>query len=124
MRVEEGILKLFSQVKLRNNLKGYDYLYYAVLKRYGNESYKGQIYTKLYKEVAEQFHTSVECVERNIRNLIDSTWTNEYAEAQYELYADIIPPGKDKPQATRFIEHSIVLVQKMVTQEEMKEVIG
>lgn len=114
MEVEEGILRLFSLIKLRNTLKGYDYLVYAVKKRYEDEHYKGQIYTKLYEEVARNFNTNSTCVERNIRNLIDSTWTNEYAEAQYDLYEPIISKGKDRPVASKFIEHTIVLLDNIL----------
>ncbi len=69
----------------------------------------------LYNEVAEMYHTTPFCVERNIRTVVDTIWEA----GDRELLKEIVPfPVGAKPKNAQFIDG---LVNYLSEQEEAKE---
>lgn len=110
-KVEHIVDEVFTEIKVNRDVKGYMFLKTAVLLRYENPEYRKNIYGGLFKEIAYQYHVRVSSVERNIRTVLESTWTNAYAEAQYQYYDHIIPKGKTKPTVAKFIEETICIIE-------------
>lgn len=110
--VEHEIEQLFSQIKLIKEQKGYAYLKDAVLYYTLDDSYKGSIYRRLFDKVAKNHHTNGYCVERDIRHVLECTWTKEYTDQQYELYGCVIASDGGKPSIANFIQQSAKLIKQ------------
>lgn len=110
--LDQRIEYLFYILKIEKNLKGYAYLENAVKCRYVDPFYKGKIYSHLYKKLAKDFHTSPMAIERNIRTVLSASWTKNYSIYQYELYDYILFTNKNIPTATRFIEQTVLLLDR------------
>lgn len=109
--VNKRIIQLFDDIKMKSTLKGYRYLLTSVNMLYHHKKYKKKIYAELFLDVAELYHVKKETVERDIRTAIESTWTNSYSDVQYVYYDSIIPKGKDKPTAAKFIERTVSIIE-------------
>lgn len=71
----------------------------------------------LYNEVADLYHTTPFCVERNIRTVVDAIWNM----GNRELLKEIIPyPANSKPKNAQFIDglSSYLARQEEARQEE------
>lgn len=109
--IDTKIEVLFESLKINRKLKGYKYLAMAVKLRYENPSYKRKIYTVIYQLVADEFNTSIYNVERDIRNVIETSWTKAYAEEQRLWYDDVTSEKLYRPMASKFIEHTVIILQ-------------
>lgn len=110
--LEQEIESLFTQIRLIKGQKGYQYATYAVMKVYEDAaSYKGQLYSHLFDDVARHFDTPVYCVERNIRHVLERTWTKEYTDAQFELYDCVIDHDGGRPSIANFINRSVEILR-------------
>lgn len=121
VKIKEDIVlskltNIFHSIKLRPNLNGYDYLVEAVKRRYYNESYKNKIYSNLYDDIADYFSTTKTGVEKEIRYVLEVTWTKEYSYLQYILYGDIISKDKGKPTSVKFIERTVEILTETFKQ--------
>lgn len=111
--LNQEIEALFTQIRLIKGQKGYQYAKYAVMRVYEDAaSYKGRLYSQLFEDVAQHFDTSVYCVERNIRHVLERTWTKEYTDAQFELYDCVIEHEGDRPSVANFIKRSVAILQE------------
>lgn len=53
---------------------GYKYLVYALELTVHNEDYLLAVTKQLYPEIAKSFNSSPQCVERNLRTLVNAIW--------------------------------------------------
>lgn len=109
-KVEQYADQILYEIKMNRDLKGYKFLRTAVILRYLHPEYQKNIYRGLFPKVAQMYGVKVSSVERNIRTVLESTWTNAYADAQYKYYDHIISYGKDKPTAAKFIEETVAMI--------------
>lgn len=74
MPYKKEIQKLLRDIGSNNTYLGYYYTTYAVQLVIEDETKLILISKWLYPDVAIKFHTSVSCVERNIRTIIQTIW--------------------------------------------------
>lgn len=111
VNIEEKIEVLFERLKINKKLKGYKFLVMAVKLRYENPDYKRKIYTVIYHRVADEYNTTIYNVERDIRNVIESSWTKAYASEQRLWYDNVTSEKLYRPMASKFIEHTVKLLE-------------
>lgn len=119
-KILEEIIFLFQEIKLKKNRKGYQFLCYGLMKYCMDEArFKHQIYHLLFQEIADAFHTNISCVERNIRYVLEVTWTREYSNQQYDYYDSIIHES-GKPSTADFIVHSKKILDRRFKEKDLK----
>lgn len=119
-KILEEIIRLFQEIKLRKGQKGYYFLCYGLQQYYQyEEKFRHQIYHLLFQEIAEKFNTNRSCVERNIRYVLEATWTREYSNQQYDYYDSIIHES-GKPSSADFIVLSKKILDYRFKNKEVK----
>ncbi len=101
----------FTKIGLYPNLKGHDYLLYAVEEVFKNPNYLHSVTKNLYPTVAKRFETTACGVERNIRNAIEVVFNrgklqsvaNGYYGGNFDKY--------EKPTNSEFIGFLMSLVK-------------
>lgn len=74
MKYEREITDLLRRLGVNNSYVGFRYTIYGILRAIGNPELLAYISKGLYVEIAAQHHTTVGCVERNIRTIINIIW--------------------------------------------------
>lgn len=91
MRKVERILR---SCKITTKYKGYFYLPEAVQIAETHADEPVQVTKDIYPQIARKYHTSVCCVERNIRTVVERCWDNNKEFVQSILgYADVRCPS-------------------------------
>lgn len=72
--LEKSITVFLHGLGMPSHLDGYKYMRYAMIKTIDNADLLNPITKKLYPMIAENFHTTKECVERAIRHAISVSW--------------------------------------------------
>lgn len=106
--MKDEIKKLLLSLGIRSTYNGFQYLCYALELCLEREDYLLAVYSNLYVDVAENFHTSRNNIEHCIRTVVSYCWERGNRErlmqlAGYEL--------KDKPTNGEFID---ILYQHLV----------
>lgn len=79
------IEELLSLLKMNSTYKGYHFLKAALFISITDEPSLSHLMTRVYQPVADQFHTTSFCVERNIRTLIRAWWDTKDHQILYGL---------------------------------------
>ena len=95
--------QLFIQMGLTCNLLGYEYLKYAVLLVYHNNTYIHCVTRMLYPAVAEKFETEPIRVERAIRHCLERSWDKIHPEDIKKYFGNSVDPNRGKPTSSEFI---------------------
>ncbi len=74
---DSAIVNFVRKMGIRTNLKGYHFLITAITLAVQNPELLKNMTSALYPAVAELHHVDQHCVERNIRNAIDSAYRND-----------------------------------------------
>lgn len=93
--------EFLTQLNLPAHMKGYDYLCTAVTEAIQNLPHKRLPAKILYSETAKQYHTTEQCVERNIRYCLSEAWNQPDLEHFHGLFA--LHGRKRKPTNMAFI---------------------
>lgn len=106
------LLDLLSELKIGHDLISEKMLISACLKyhKHQDKYEPDKIYTDLYDEIANEFHTNNYNVEKNIRHLITEAWNNGNPDVLYGPFAKAVPNGKYKATAKRFIKQVALLL--------------
>lgn len=101
MQYEKAIRKLLWSFGVNRRYRGFDQVAYGLELSINDISRLEHITKDLYPDIAKRFHTSRECVERNIRTLEDNIW--EYGNRK--LLQKISPMSlESKPTSTIFFK--------------------
>ena len=93
------VYSLLSRLGLSANYAGFRQAAVAIQLAVQNPDYLILVSKRLYPEVANQFHTTWQCVERNIRTLVQHVW-----KTRPEAISAIAQWPKDqKPTVSQFI---------------------
>lgn len=93
-------------------MRGYPFVLSAVKRYYIDaDRYKRKFYTRMYDEIAEEFHTNNKNVEKAIRKALEVTWTKGNAKELYELYGSIVSKEKGKATSKDFIIRTVELIR-------------
>lgn len=102
MLTEDKIKQTLRTLGVKTSNCGYSYITYGILLTLKDKSYMEYITKSLYVDIAHQFNTSAECVERDIRTVLESIWEN----GDKELLAEICGVSYDakRPSNKKFFE--------------------
>lgn len=85
------------------HLKGYHYLRAAITFTKQDMEVVGSVTKLLYPEIAKQFKTTEQKVERAIRNAIEVSWTRGNADTFEELFGYSRITGQNRPTNSEYI---------------------
>lgn len=85
------------------HIKGHNYLRSAIVRVYTDETYLGKMMSRLYPDIAEEYKTSVSCVERGIRNAVEVSWNRGDIEVLDMIFGNTVSYTKSKPTNSEFI---------------------
>ena len=107
----EKIYHTLRTLGIGRTYKGYYYTAHAVWMVMADATMLLYISKDLYPEIAKKHHTSVNCVERNIRTVVSRCWESEYIEALESMAGVRL---YRKPTSGEFIDilSNYLLVQK------------
>ena len=74
MKYERETGNLLRRLGVNNSYIGFRYTIYGVIRAIANPELLTYISKGLYVEIAARYQTSVGCVERNIRTIINTIW--------------------------------------------------
>lgn len=100
---DSKIIRMFMAIGIPSNLKGYRYLCEAVKMTINEPDVITQITTRIYPELAEQFHTSPSNIERSMRHAIETAWERGKRENIDSLFGLRIYDRNEKPTNSEFI---------------------
>lgn len=93
--IDNKIDRLLNNYSIKENLSGYKYLHYAIKVCYNNPSLLESVTKELYPMIAESFDSTIDRVERAIRNAIEQTYINHNLDDEFDK----------KPTNTKFIKY-------------------
>lgn len=97
------VTKIMLNLGVPAHLKGYHYLREAIIMAQDDLEVVGSITKLLYPEIAKQFGTTDQKVERAIRNAIEVSWSRGNLEAFEELFGYTVNAGKSRPTNSEYI---------------------
>ncbi len=103
MRMETKAVELLGAFGIQLHHSGYDYLKRAMVLQYGGNIPLRGVTKILYPELAKQFHTTPEGVERCIRHAIVQAWDHGKAHERTQAFAGLFEPGEKAPTNSCFL---------------------
>lgn len=97
------ITSLLHRIGTPAHIKGHNYLRSAIIRVYMDESYLGNMMSRLYPDLAEEYNTSLSCVERGIRNAVELSWNRGDVDVLNEIFGNTISYSRSKPTNSEFI---------------------
>ncbi|HJA81876.1 MAG TPA: sporulation initiation factor Spo0A C-terminal domain-containing protein [Candidatus Mediterraneibacter intestinipullorum] len=80
MNYEKVIISTLDSFGVNRSYTGYDYVVHGLLLIIDNRNRLDCITKTLYLDIASHFHTSWNCVEKNMRTIVTSVWNSHNAE--------------------------------------------
>lgn len=106
----KDIGKLLIHLGINKTYVGYHYIVYGVSRAYENPNLVAYILKGLYVEIASHYHTSTECVERNIRTAIHTIWFYGDRHLLDTVFGSEL---KERPRNGEFIRALLCYVENM-----------
>lgn len=104
---EAGLMEYVTEFMLDMgvpaHLKGYHYLRAAILMAEEDMEVVGSVTKLLYPEIAKQFKTTEQKVERAIRNAIEVSWVRGNADTFEDLFGYSFLTGNSRPTNSEYI---------------------
>lgn len=97
------IQNILNEIGMTAGTKGYRDVSEAIYIMATSECSVSGMTKELYPAVAKKFGTHSSCVERNIRNAIESAWTHGNMERQQYYMGTALQPDNDRPTNRDFI---------------------
>lgn len=72
--MQQKIVSLFCTLGITPNYKGFFYMGYALLLVCEDARWLQKVTQRLYPQIAERYHTTASCVERDLRWVIHVAW--------------------------------------------------
>ena len=101
-RIAEFTVKHLNRVHIGSHLKGYHYLITGIVALIENETMKNKITKELYPCIAKKWHSTPVCVERAMRNAINTAWENGGCE-NFKAVAGSTKIECSKPSNSQFM---------------------
>lgn len=100
---EEIATEYLHKIGVPANIKGYQYLKFAIAMVVNDVNTISGITKKIYPDIAKECHTTESRVERAIRHAIDVAWLRGNIEYLNEMFEYSIDPNKGRPTNSEFI---------------------
>ncbi|MGN0676832.1 MAG: sporulation initiation factor Spo0A C-terminal domain-containing protein [Ruminococcus sp.] len=101
--LETVVTEIIHRIGIPTKIKGFSYLRSAVIASYNNSILLNNVTTMLYPKIAGIYNTTGICVERNIRNAIDSAWKNGNPATLNEMLGYNFKSDKKRPTNSELI---------------------
>lgn len=95
--------RVLGEIGIFPNLKGYHFAREAVVRIAEESRFIGRVTAEIYEDIAKKFGSTPDCVERNIRNAIETAWTKGNLAKINEIFGNSIDSNKGKPTNSEFI---------------------
>ena len=99
------VTKLLLSLGVPAHLKGYHYLRSAILRSEQDIEVVSSVTKLLYPDVAREYNTSVQKVERAIRNAIEVSWLRGNIGSMEEMFGFSAHTGKDLTGIALFLHY-------------------
>ncbi|MGE5552767.1 MAG: sporulation transcription factor Spo0A [Betaproteobacteria bacterium] len=106
-----AVNRILHRLGVPAEFKGATYLREAVLLVLEDERNLSEVTKRLYPEIGRRFGVSASLVERNLRHVIEHTWTYGNLEALYDMFGATIRANAGKPTNSSFIARIADLVR-------------
>ncbi|HHW14096.1 MAG TPA: sporulation transcription factor Spo0A [Firmicutes bacterium] len=107
----EAVTRILRRLEVPPEFKGAGYLREAVLLVLEDERNLAEVTKRLYPEIGQRFGVSASVVERNLRHVIEHTWTYGNVDALYEVFGATVRANSGKPTNSSFIARLADLVR-------------
>jgi len=97
------VTKLMLEIGVPVHLKGYHYLREAICLSAKDMELVGSVTKLLYPEIAKNYHTTDQKVERAVRNAIEVSWERGNAQLFDEIFGYSRETGKTRPTNSEYI---------------------
>lgn len=101
MKYESQTINLLRRLGVNNSYVGFRYTIHSVNRVINNPELLVFISKGLYLDIGSQYHTSVSCVERNIRTIINTIWLHGDRELLNQVFGYTL---EKKPKNGAFID--------------------
>lgn len=101
--LEENVSNILHELGIPANIKGYQYLRYAVLLCVNDMDNINHITKGLYPKIAEKFNATPSRVERAMRHSIEIAWQRGDIDLLESYFKNTVDFKKDKPSNSEFI---------------------
>lgn len=109
--LERRIFKFQTQLGIRSNIKGYNYIKTAITLAYNDSTILESVTKRLYPDIAKIYNTTASCVERAIRHAIETAWMNGNVDVINDIFGYSVCADKAKPTNSEFIAHVVNAMQ-------------
>ena len=109
--LERRIFKFQTQLGIRSNIKGYNYIKTAITLAYNDSTILESVTKRLYPDIAKIYNTTASRVERAIRHAIETAWMNGNVDVINDIFGYSVCADKAKPTNSEFIEHVVNAMQ-------------
>lgn len=100
---QKFITKIMLELGVPAHLKGYHFLRTGILLSESDMAVVSSVTKLLYPEIAKQYHTTGQKVERAIRNAIEVSWLRGNVDAMEEMFGFSASTGKGRPTNSEYI---------------------
>lgn len=109
--LERRIFKFQTQLGIRSNIKGYNYIKTAITLAYNDSTILESVTKRLYPDIAKIYNTTASRVERAIRHAIETAWMNGNVDVINDIFGYSVCADKAKPKNSEFIAHVVNAMQ-------------
>lgn len=109
--LERRIFKFQTQLGIRSNIKGYNYIKTAITLAYNDSTILESVTKRLYPDIAKIYNTTASRVERAIRHAIETAWMNGNVDVINDIFGYSVCADKVKPTNSEFIAHVVNAMQ-------------
>lgn len=85
------------------HLQGYRYLREGIKRNLEDSSVLRGVTKILYPDLAKYFHTNAKCIERSMRNAVETAWRNGDTERRNRYFGECVIQLTERPTNSRFI---------------------
>ena len=103
MEYKRMIVDTLDYLGVNKSYLGYDYVVYGMLLTLKDKEYATYITKSLYLDIAKHFDTSWNCVEKNIRTVVNAVWNSENVELLELIFKK--SSGAKKPTNKEFFRY-------------------
>ena len=109
--LERRIFKFQTQLGIRSNIKGYNYIKTAITLAYNDSTILESVTKRLYPDIVKIYNTTASRVERAIRHAIETAWMNGNVDVINDIFGYSVCADKAKPTNSEFIAHVVNAMQ-------------
>ncbi len=103
VELEMYVTQIMLEMGVPAHLKGYHYLREAIMMSGRDMEAVSSVTKLLYPEVAKKYHTTVQKVERSIRNAIEISWNRGNKSSFETLFGYSADCGRNRPTNSEYI---------------------